>query len=171
LQKANQIYYQLVITAVGNKELKDDVKMRIYKTVFVPTLLYGTESLTVLDKHKNRMQASEMKYLRKVTEKTRRDQIRNTTIRNQLKQELVEVLMEKRTLRCYRHAVRMESERRPELVLEARPEGGRGRGRPRLEWEECVKRLARKRGRKLPEVKRLAQNRKEYRKWLLEPDA
>ena len=44
-------------------------------------------------------------------------------------------------------------------------------GRPRLEWEEYVERLACKRGRKLPEVKRLAQNRKEYRKWLLEPDA
>jgi hypothetical protein len=59
--------------------------MRIHKTVFVPTLLYGTERLTILDKYKNRMQASEMKYLRKVIRKTRRDQIRNTTIRNQLK--------------------------------------------------------------------------------------
>jgi hypothetical protein len=59
------------------------------------------------------------------------------------------------------------------LVLEARPGGGRGR--PRLEWEEYVEGLARKRGRKLLEVKILAQDRKEYRKWLLllllEPDA
>jgi hypothetical protein len=46
-------------------------------------------------------------------------------------------------------------------VLEARPEGGRGRGRPRLEWEEYVEGLVRKRGRKLPEVKRLAPDRKE----------
>ena len=119
---------------------------------------------------KNWMQASEMKYLRKVIGKTRRDQIRNTTIRNQSKQESVEVLMEKRTLRWYAHAVRMDLERRPKLLLEARPEGGRGR--PRLEWEEHVEGLARKRGRKLPEVKRLAQDRKEYRKWLLlKPDA
>jgi hypothetical protein len=137
--------------------------MRRYKTVFVPTLQYGTERLTILDKHKNRMQASEMKYLRKVTGKTRRDQIRNTTIRNQLKQESVEVLMEKRTLRWCGHAVRMDLERRPKLVLEARPEGGRGRGR--LEWEQYVEWLACQRGRTLPEVKRLAQNRKEYRKW------
>jgi hypothetical protein len=145
--------------------------MRICKTVFVPTLLYGIESLTILDKYKNKMQASELKYLRKVTGKTRRDQIRNTTRRNQLKQESVEVLMEKRTLRWYGHAVRMDLERKPKLVLETRPEGRR-RGRSRLEWEEYVERLARKRGRKLPEVKRLAQNRKEYRKWLLlEPDA
>jgi hypothetical protein len=80
--------------------------------------------------------------------------------------------MEKRTLRWCGHAVRMDLERRPKLVLEARPEGGRGIGRPRLEWEEYVEGLACKRGRKLPEVKRLAQNRKEYRKWLLlEPDA
>jgi hypothetical protein len=93
-------------------------------TVFVPTLLHGTESLTVLDVHKNRMQASEMKYLRKVIGKTRRDQIRNTTIRNQLKQESVEVLMEKRMLRCYRHTVRMDLKRRPILVLETRPREG-----------------------------------------------
>jgi hypothetical protein len=38
-------------------------------------------------------------------------------------------------------------ERRPKLVLEVRPEGGGGRGRPRLEWEEYVKGLAPKRGR------------------------
>ena len=82
--------------------------------------------------------------------------------RNQLKQESVEVLMEKRTLRWYGHAVRMESERRTKLVLEARPGGGRGGGRPRLEWEEYVERLERKKGRKLPEVKRVDLDRKEY---------
>jgi hypothetical protein len=75
------------------------------------------------------MQTSEMKYLRKVVGKTRRDQIRNTKIRSQLKQESVEVLVEKITLRWYGHAVRMELERRPKLVLEERPEGGRGRPR------------------------------------------
>jgi hypothetical protein len=79
--------------------------------------------------------------------------------------------MEKRRLRWYGHAVRMDLERRRKLVQKARPEGGRGRGRRRVEWEECVERLVRKIGRKLPEVKRLAQNRKKYRKWLLKPDA
>ena len=73
--------------------------MSIYKTVFILTLLYGTGSLTILDKRKNRMQTSEMKYLRKMVGKTRRHQIRNTKIINQLKQKSVEVLMEKRTLR------------------------------------------------------------------------
>jgi hypothetical protein len=73
-------------------------------------------------------------------------------------------------MRSYGHAVRMDLERRTKLVLEARSE--RGRGRPRREWEEYVERLACKRRRNLPEVKRLDQNRKEYRKWLLlESDA
>ena len=75
--------------------------------------------------------------------------------------------MEKRTLRWYGHAVRMESERKPKLVLEARPEEGRGKGRRRVEWEEYVEGLVRKRERKLPEVRRLAQDRDEHRKWLL----
>jgi hypothetical protein len=35
-------------------------------------------------------------------------------------------------------------------LLEARPEGGRGKGRPRVEWEEYVEGLAKKRGRRLP---------------------
>jgi hypothetical protein len=52
--------------------------------------------------------------------------------------------MEKRTLRWYGHAVRMESERKPKLVLEARPEGERGKGRTRVEWEEYVEGLARR---------------------------
>jgi hypothetical protein len=66
----------------------------------------------------------------------KRDQIRNTKTRKQLKQESVEVLKEKRTLRWYGEAVRMESERQQKLVLEARPERGRGKGGPRVEWEE-----------------------------------
>jgi hypothetical protein len=49
-----------------------------------------------------------MKYLRKVIGRTRKDKIRNTTTRNQLKQESAEVLMEKRTLRWYGHAMRMD---------------------------------------------------------------
>ena len=52
--------------------------------------------------------------------------------------------MEKRTSRWYVHAVRMESERKLKLVLEARPGGGREKGRPRVEWEEYVEGLARK---------------------------
>jgi hypothetical protein len=36
--------------------------------------------------------------------------------------------------------------------------------RPRLEWEEYVQGLARTGGRKLPEVKIMAQNRREYGK-------
>jgi hypothetical protein len=80
--------------------------------------------------------------------------------------------MEKRRLRWNGHAVKIDLERRPELVLMARPEGRKGRGRPRVEWEEYVEGLTSNRGRKLPEVKRLAQDRKKYRKWLLlEPDA
>jgi hypothetical protein len=65
----------------------------------------------------------------------------------------------------------MESERKPKLVLKARSEGGRGKGRPRVEWEEYLEGLARKRGRRLPVVRRLAQDRDGCRKWLLKPDA
>jgi hypothetical protein len=66
---------------VENKELQENTKMRIYKTVFIQTLLYGTESVAALDKHKSPMQRSKMKYLRKVIGKTRKDQIRTIAIK------------------------------------------------------------------------------------------
>ena len=40
----------------------------------------------MLGKHKSTLTASEMKYLRKVSGKTRRDIVRNVTIRNELEQ-------------------------------------------------------------------------------------
>ena len=79
--------------------------------------------------------------------------------------------MENRTLRWYEYVARMDLARRPKLVLEARPEEKSGKGRSRLKWEEYVEGLARKKESRLPEVRRLAQDRDEYRKWLLKPDA
>jgi hypothetical protein len=53
--------------------------------------------------------------------------------------ESFRVLVEKRTLRWYGHAARMESEIKPKLVLEARTEEGRGKDRPRVDGKNMWK--------------------------------
>ena len=74
------MYYQTNQTTVGKKEINNNTKIRIYKMVYLPTLLYGSESWTVLTKYESRITGSEMRYLRKRMRKTGRDRFINCQI-------------------------------------------------------------------------------------------
>jgi hypothetical protein len=70
--------------------------MQIYNSVYKPTLIYGSEIWTMLDK-RDRITAAEMRFLRAATGKTKWDRMRNVTIREELKQKpLVEQVKKKR---------------------------------------------------------------------------
>lgn len=49
-----------------------ETKKHIYKSVYLPTLTYVSESWIMLDKQANRITAAEMKFLRRAVGKTRR---------------------------------------------------------------------------------------------------
>ncbi|XP_014294694.1 uncharacterized protein [Halyomorpha halys] len=81
IKKANAIYYHLCNTVVGKREVEKNVKVHIFKAIYLPTLLYGSESWVPLDKHLSRVTRMEMRYLRRVADLTRRDRIRNERTR------------------------------------------------------------------------------------------
>jgi hypothetical protein len=41
VQKANQIYYQIIQTLDGKKEINSNNKIKIYKMIYLPTIPYG----------------------------------------------------------------------------------------------------------------------------------
>ena len=49
--------------------------------------------------------------------------------------------------------------------MEARPEGRRSRGRPRVGYMDNIEEIARKKGKGIGEVKRMARDRDLWRKW------
>ena len=161
INKANQIYYQINQTLIGKKEINNVTKMRIYNTVYLPTLLYGSESWKILSKHESRITSTEMKYLRKCIGKTRRDKIRNT-----LNQEPAIKRIETNALRWFGHINRMDESRKPKQIWEARVEGSRGRGRPRIDWDGYMEKIANKKGKTTREAKQLTKDRSKYRKWI-----
>ena len=57
----------------------------------------------------------------------------------------------------------MQDYRKPKQAVEARREKRRGRGRPRKNWEECVIDVARRKGKTLADMKRLARDRRRRR--------
>lgn len=51
--------------------------MTAYKKMFRPTLAFGCESWVLIDRLKSKVQAEEMRYLRRVKGVARKDKIRN----------------------------------------------------------------------------------------------
>jgi hypothetical protein len=71
-------------------------------------LLYGAQIWSCTKREESKLQAAEMKFLRATVEKTRRDRIRNTYIRGQLKMEEIQNQIEESRLRWFGHVKRMD---------------------------------------------------------------
>jgi hypothetical protein len=131
--------------------------------VYIPTLTYGAESWPLTAKHESRIIATDMKLLRRIVGKTRRDKWRNKRIRETLDLEPILNYIESRSIQWYGHVVRMQDYRKPKQAMEARREKRRGRGRPRRTWEDCVIDVARRKGKTLADLRRLARDRTAFR--------
>jgi hypothetical protein len=73
-----------VIARTLKKKTRKETNLKFYKIMSVPVLLYGSERWTPRKRDWNRIQSTEMEYLRTVKGCTRSDQIRYEDIRNEL---------------------------------------------------------------------------------------
>ena len=87
-----------------------------------------------------------MRFLRGILGKTRRDRIRNETIKNTLQIRPVKETMERNKLKWLGHVKRMGLERLPRRALEWTESGRRPIGRPRTRWRDQVKDDVNRRG-------------------------
>ena len=163
--KATKVYGQLGGCFINKKELTTKTKMSIFNSIYCPTLSYGSESWTLDSRDKSRLQAAEMKFLRRSVGKTKRDRIRNTRIREEVKTESLEIKIERNQLRWYGHLNRMSENRIPKQILECKQTGKLPRGRPRKMWEEVITEIVEKRGCKLVEARRKTLDRDQWRKF------
>jgi hypothetical protein len=94
-------------------------------------LLYGAETWTCTKRQESKLQADEMKFLRRIVGKTRRqERIRNIYIRGELKMEEIQNQIEGSRLRWFGHVKRMDEHRIPNRLLRMKMSGRRPRGRP-----------------------------------------
>ena len=64
--KASAIMTPLHYSVVMKRELSKKAKLSIFKTVFVPILTYGHESWVITERMRSQVQASEMRFLRRI---------------------------------------------------------------------------------------------------------
>ena len=115
-----------------------DCKITIYHTILKPILLYGSEVWSLTTRTESKLQAAEMRVLRTIKGVTRKDRIRNTTIRAELQVPPLLEEIERNRLRWYGHVMRMDDNKKPKRYLMWKPEGKRPAGRPRKRWIEGV---------------------------------
>lgn len=166
--KTIKLYYAMNQKFINKREISKQTKVKVFNTVYRPVLTYGCESWALTNRQRSKIQAMEMKYLRRILGKTRRDKIRNTQIREELGMKPVLQFIEQRQLSWWGHIQRMSADRPVRQIYEARIQTKRRRGRPRQTWNKIVSLTLQERGKTWKEATALARDRNEWRKFIYE---
>ena len=140
----NACYYSLK-KILSSRLLSKKLKVKIYKTIILPVVLYACEtlSLTLIEEH--RLRVFENKVLRQIFG-AKKDEI--TGEWRKLQNAELHALyslpntirsLNSRRLRWAGHVAHMEQSRNAYRVLVGKPEGNRPLGRPRRRWEDNIR--------------------------------
>jgi hypothetical protein len=92
------------------------------------------------ENNKRRVEATEMDVLRRSSRISRKERIRNVTIRQQIGlEEPIIKETEQNPLTWYGHVQRMTKGRLPKIALNWMPKQKRARGRPKKNWMEGIR--------------------------------
>ncbi|KAJ4449261.1 hypothetical protein ANN_00658 [Periplaneta americana] len=140
----NACYYS-VEKLLSSSLLSKNLKVRIYKAVILPVVLYGCETWTLTLREEHRLRVFENKVLRKIFGAKRDEvtgewrQLHNTELHALYSSPDLIRNIKSRRLRWAGHVARMGESRNACRVLVGRPEGKRPLGMPRRRWEDNIK--------------------------------
>lgn len=129
--------FQLICGTINRtlqNKTRKDTKLKFYKIMAVPVLMFGSESWILQERDRSKIQSAEMKFLRRVKGCTKMDQIRNEDIREELNIYSIHEKLEEYKDNWRTHLHRMNNERIPALINSYQPQGRRDIGRPRKRW-------------------------------------
>ena len=124
---------------ICDKKVPEALKNKIYKTAIRPAMTYGGECWPIRKSDQRRINTTEMKMLRWMQGKTRKDHIRNTTIRENAHVQPINTFLTKKRLSWFGHVQRREEHNIAKYVLATQVPGSRPRGRPKLRWMDRIK--------------------------------
>ena len=116
--------------------------MNIYNALIKSSLLYGSEIWRLTENNKRRVEATEMDALRRSSRISRKERIKNVTIRQQtgLEETIVKEI-EQNQLTWYGHVQRMAEGRLLKIALKWMPKQKRARRRPKKTWMESIRKV------------------------------
>jgi hypothetical protein len=144
LNSGNACYHS-VQSLLSSRLLSRNVKVKIYKTIILPVVLYGCEtwSLTLIEE--NRLGVFENRVLRRIFGPKRDEVTREwrklhiEELHNLYSSPDIIRQIKSRRMRWAVHVARMGEERKVYKILLGKPEGKRPLGRPRRRWEDRIR--------------------------------
>jgi hypothetical protein len=137
-------YYHSVQNLLSSRLISKNLKIKTYKTVILPVVLYGCESwsLTLGEEHKLRFFENRM--LRKIFENKREEdgswrKLHNDELHNLYSSPNIVSVIKSRRMSWAGRVACMGEGRGVYRVLVGRPEAKRPLGRPRRRWEDNIK--------------------------------
>jgi len=125
--------------------LSKNVKIKIYRTIILPVVLYGCETRSITLKEECRRRSFENRVLRRIFG-PKRDEVTGewSKLHNEELDDLysspnIVQVIKLRRMRWVGHVAHMVEDRDVYRVLVGKPEGRRPLGRPRHRWEDNIK--------------------------------
>jgi hypothetical protein len=144
LNSGNACYHS-VHSLLSSRLLSRNVKVKIYKTIILPVVLYGCETWSFTSREEHRLRVFENRVLRRIFG-PKRDEV--TGEWSKLHNEELHILysspniirqIKSRRMRWAGHVAHMGEERNVYKVLMGKPEGKRPLGRPRRRWGDGIR--------------------------------
>jgi len=122
--------------------LSKNLKIKIYRTIILPVVLYGCETWSLTLREERRLRAFENRVLKRVFG-LKRDEVTGEwrKLDNEELNDLYSLpnivrVIKSRRMRWEGHVARMGEDRGVHRVLVGKPEGKRPLGRPKCRWED-----------------------------------
>jgi hypothetical protein len=125
--------------------LSRNVKVKIYKTIILPVVLYGCETWSLMLREEHRLRVFENRFLRRIFGPKRDEvtgewrKLHNEELHNLYSSPDIIRQVKSRRTRWVGHVARMGEEWNVYRVLIGKPERKRPLGRPRRRWEDRIR--------------------------------
>ena len=148
----------------NTKNITRRTKLRIFKSLVVPVLLYGCETWRMNKGDDNRIDVFQNKCLRRIFKIEWKDHIKNKDILDQAGMKPLSKEVKRRRWKMIGHVLRQDRQNHTNTALTWTPEGKRRKGRPKATWRRTVDRERKEAGWKSwDEARAVAANRAQWR--------
>jgi hypothetical protein len=118
------------------RKVREETILKLYNTLVLPTILYGSENWTLTASHRRRIEVAEMQLLRPLAGYTFYDYRTNDSIRRELQTDSILDKIDEYRRNWLTHIQRMSQNRIPLKSYLYSPQGKRTIGRPNKRWRE-----------------------------------
>ena len=121
-----------------DKSFPTKLKGKFYRVAARPAMLYGPDCWAIKKAQARKMEVAEMRMLRWMCGHTRIDRIRNVVFWERLGVANIADRIREWRMRWFGHVKRRQTTNPVRTVANINIEGKRGRGRPKLTWDERI---------------------------------